>query len=136
MVKLYYMQHPNGDVIATANPEYWKDHKEISKAKGKALLKQKSVKRLQELLQDTKTVYGIVRHVSASGMQRRIDLYTIKDNAPIYLSGIAANVLDWKLSDKGGVIVRGCGMDMVFHFATSMLSACGIDYQNFRVEML
>ena len=136
MAKWYYMQGKEGDVIKTHHPEYWPGCVQLPAKEGKELHKQQSVKRLQTLLQGCDTVYGIIRSVSASGMSRNIDLYVIKDNAPIYLSGNAANVLDWKLSDKRGVIVKGCGMDMVFHFATSMLSVCGIDYQNIRVETL
>lgn len=136
MAKMYYMHGHDGDVIRTAHPNYWPDYVVLSDTEGRNLMKGAGVKRLQEILQGVSTIYGIVRSVSASGMSRRIDLYVIKDNRPVYLSGYAANVLGWKLSDKGGVTVQGCGMDMIFHFATSMLSACGIDYKSIRVETL
>lgn len=67
-------------------------------------------------------VYCILRHVSASGMLRVIDLYTIKDNRPVWLSGTVATVMNWKLDNKynGGIRVNGCGMDMGFHLVNSL----------------
>lgn len=67
------------------------------------------------------TVYGIVRDVSRSGMQRRISFYAIKDNRPIFLDGMIANLLDYKRSNREeGIIVGGCGMDMCFHVVHSL----------------
>ena len=60
------------------------------------------------------TIYSIIRHVSASGMSRRIDFYCIIDNQPRYLTGYIADILGYKVSNKGGINVQGCGMDMCF----------------------
>jgi len=62
------------------------------------------------------TVYTVLRHVSASGMQRAIDLYIIRDNMPLRLTWLVAVVLDMTYSRKReGLVVNGCGMDMGWH---------------------
>ena len=65
------------------------------------------------------SVYCVLRHTSASGMSRRIDLYAVlQDNTgrhrPQYLSGYAGIVLGYRRHKDGGLIVSGCGMDMGF----------------------
>lgn len=72
---------------------------------------------LRDLLeQGNYQVYGIVRHVSASGMSRVIDFCTIIDNEPIWLSYRMGEVLDYKRHKSyDGLTVGGCGMDMIFH---------------------
>jgi hypothetical protein len=61
------------------------------------------------------TVYCVLRSVSKSGMSRRIDFYVIKNNEPLYLSGLIGIVLGIGRSmDKDGLKVDGCGMDMGF----------------------
>jgi len=78
--------------------------------------REQAIEQLQKLLKPGDKVYTVLRHVSASGMSRRIDLYTIKDNRPIYLTGYAAKALGLRRSPKKeGVTVGGCGMDMGFH---------------------
>jgi hypothetical protein len=75
---------------------------------------------LREILQPGDTVYSVLRHVSASGMQRRIDFYVIKDNRPRYLSGYMEAIGLGRLSKKGGLVVNGYGMDMGFHIAYNL----------------
>ncbi len=62
------------------------------------------------------TLYTITRHVSRSGMMRRISVFIAKDNKIIDL--------DWQIAKLGlfprkypdeGLVVYGCGMDMHFH---------------------
>ena len=61
------------------------------------------------------TIYTVLRHVSRSGMSRKIDLYKIEDGQPIFLTGHAARVLGDRWDrDTGGIVVQGCGMDMGF----------------------
>lgn len=61
------------------------------------------------------TVYGIVRHVSASGITRAIDFYTFENNEPRMISGYIAALLDYKRNrHHDGLTVTGCGMDMIF----------------------
>ncbi len=83
------------------------------------------------------TVYTVLRHVSASGMQREISVVipivspTEYDNTGdkpklvqlhvrqfVHPSYLIAKLLGWRYTDKHGhnaVIVGGCGMDMGFH---------------------
>lgn len=93
--------------------------------KGKDRSKQEAMDILHKVLQRGDTVYTVLRHVSKSGMQRRIDCYCIgEDRKPFFLSGYIGKVLglrhDFK---KGGLVVNGCGMDMGFHIVHSLSSA-------------
>jgi hypothetical protein len=57
----------------------------------------------------------VLRHCSASGMTRRIDVYAVKDGEMLYLSGICEALGIHKRSkNKQGLVVGGCGMDMGF----------------------
>lgn len=77
---------------------------------------QQARERLLSLLTPGDTVYGIVRHVSRSGMSRRIDFYVIKNNEPLFLTGAMAALGIGTFPRTGqGLRVDGCGMDMVFH---------------------
>jgi hypothetical protein len=79
------------------------------------------VARLRELLPVGTTVYSVVRHVSRSGMRRHIDLYAIKDNKPVYLSGMAADALGMRRGKtQDGIVTDGCGMDMCFHLVYNL----------------
>ena len=71
---------------------------------------------LLKTLKPGDTIYTITRHVSRSGMMRRISAFIVKDNK-IY-------DLDWQIARTGlfqrhhseeGLIIGGCGMDMHFH---------------------
>lgn len=82
---------------------------------------------LLRYLQPGDTVYCILRHVSRSGMLRRIDLYTFKDNWPVFLSGYACNLMGWSrgksYSDPEGIRISGAGMDMGFHLVYELSGA-------------
>lgn len=115
-----YIELDGGFVIETKHPEFHSTGKIISKAEGQRKLKEYARARLLEMLRHGDTVYTVLRHVSSSGMSRRIDLYTMKDNRPQYLSGYASNLIGWKLSNNGGIVVSGCGMDMGFHLVYTL----------------
>lgn len=118
-----YMQLPSGTIIETNHPENWKEAKRPKNCDGKAALVVEARKELLETLKPGSKVYTVLRHVSASGMSRRIDLYTIENNEPRYLSGYAAKVMGMKLHKDGGIVVGGCGMDMGFHLVYELGSA-------------
>lgn len=117
-----FIELSGGLVIETEHPEFHADGKILSKAEGKEKQKVYAKARLLEILKHGDTVYTVLRHVSTSGMSRRIDLYTVRDNRPQYLSGYAATVTGWKLHDNGGIVVGGCGMDMGFHLVYTLSS--------------
>lgn len=79
---------------------------------------------LRGILKPGDTVHTVLRHVSSSGMSRRIDLYRVEHDGPRYgtdlrfLTGYVAAVLGYRWDDrngKHGLVVGGCGMDMGFH---------------------
>jgi len=78
-------------------------------------------------------IAACVKHVSRSGMMRVIDFYVIgKDDRTaepfIYsIAHLVAKILDWRYTNRNdrGVVVNGCGMDMIFHTIYSLNSAMG-----------
>lgn len=82
--------------------------------------------KLLEHLTPGQTVYCILRHVSASGMSRRISLLVPDPNGgdPFEISGWVGHVLGLRRNDRdGGLVVSGCGMDMGFHLVSSLSRA-------------
>ena len=81
---------------------------------------------------DGATIYTTLKHVSASGMSRRISCF-------IVLNG-RIECIDYKVSQvlglregcykKGGVTVKGCGMDMGFWLVDALGGAMGINLKN------
>lgn len=122
----YYFRRisPHGDsVFETDCPQFYKgdEYQPIPKAAGAAAIKAQSLARLHEVLKPGDTVYTVLRSVASSGMSRCIDLYVFRDNAPIYLSGLAEDVMSYKRSRRGkGLVVSGCGMDMGFHLVYAL----------------
>jgi len=67
------------------------------------------------------TLYTKLNHVSKSGMSRSIDVYTIQNNEPVFLTQWVARVLGESIDQKnGGIKVSGAGMDMGFHVVYSL----------------
>ena len=61
------------------------------------------------------TIYFIIRHVSQSGMFRRISFYAIKDNKPVDLDCLIATMTHYQRDRHyEGLRVSGCGMNMGF----------------------
>ncbi len=71
---------------------------------------------LRRTLKRGATVYTVLRHRSASGMMRVLDLYIFRRNEPVRLTWSVAKALGWTYDRKrDGLKVTGCGMDMGFH---------------------
>lgn len=123
----HYVELPStGTILAIDTPGNWPEAKQLPHAEGKRRHQAHAKAQLLKLLAPGATVYTVLRHVSRSGMQRRLDLYTIADNKPVYLTSYAATVLDWphpRDGGKTGLVVNGCGMDMGFHAVHSLSSA-------------
>jgi len=77
---------------------------------------QQNLDRLHELLKPGDTILCVLRHVSKSGMSRRIDFYTQNLD---YLSHSFA-VVRGDAEPKNGLRVDGCGMDMGFSVVYSL----------------
>ena len=119
--EFYMLDERSGSVFVTTYPENWKECKQVSKAEGKRIRAEHAKESLLRILKEGDTVYTVLRHVSASGMSRRIDLYTFQNNKPVYLSGYYA-MMQGEEPPKDGYKVGGCGMDMGFHLVYSLSS--------------
>lgn len=87
----------------------------LTNAAGKAAIKQQAIGSLREILKPGQTVYSVLRHVSASGMSRRISfMIPVADGSIQNLDYFIGLACDYKQSDNQGLIVSGCGMDMGF----------------------
>lgn len=75
---------------------------------------------LREWVKPGDRVYTVLKHVSASGMYRVIDLYLIKDNRPMRISGYAAKLLEGYDRKHEGCRAGGCGMDMGYHLVMNL----------------
>jgi hypothetical protein len=113
--KPIYMRTESGEVFSTTMQEYHKDCTRLPQKEGEALYKKQIRSSLLEWLKPGDTVYCVLRSVSSSGMSRRISLFAIHDNQLISLDYRTSILTGNRLSEKGGIVVGGCGMDMGFH---------------------
>ena len=135
MAKFVYMQDDQS-VFMTARPEYHPNATKLPQARGKKLYRSQCIEKVKALLDGVDTVYGVVRHVSASGMSRDIDLYIIANNRPVYLTGYASTILDYPMAKSHGMKVSEYGMNMVFHCVSSLAYAIGRDYKTLKSEVI
>ena len=117
-----YLQLANDLIIETDNHNLWPDGVKLPQAEGKRKMRAIALKKLREVIEPGDTIYTVLRHVSRSGMQRRIDLYTIGDDKRLFfLSGYVSDALDIKRHhSKDGLVVNGCGMDMGYHLVHNL----------------
>ena len=95
---------------------------------------------LTELLPPGTTLFVIIRHVSASGMMRKMSFFvpTTDANGEFWFRPITtyvADTLGYKSKDYHGdwvIDVSGTGMDMVFHVAYELGSALHADGYSLR----
>lgn len=77
--------------------------------------KMESRERLLEILKPGDTVFTVLKHVSASGMSRSIQLKIVQNGDICDISWDAAHAMGDKIDSKhGGIKIGGCGMDMGF----------------------
>lgn len=79
--------------------------------------KDRALRYLKNLLRPGDTIFTTLKHVSRSGMYRRIGVCVIRRNNPIDIAGPVSTVLDLKWCDDGSVGIGGCGTDMGFEIA-------------------
>jgi hypothetical protein len=79
-------------------------------------VKTEAAQELGNILKDipTDTIYTVIRHVSASGMQREISVKMIDAGRIIHLDYLVSTATGKKLGKHGGIVMKGCGMDMGF----------------------
>lgn len=84
--------------------------------KAKQAERDEAITRLREILKPGDTVHTILRHVSRSGMSRRISFVIQGDDGPHTIDWLVRRALDMKFDRAhSGLKVDGCGMDMGFH---------------------
>ena len=120
MKNAYYMQTAAGDVFSTSYPEYHKECKQLSRAEGEKLYRAQVLKEAKQKIKPGQKIYCTLRHVSGSGMQRRISLHTVYKGELIPLDHTASILTGRTMSDKGGIVCNGCGMDMGFDLVYSL----------------
>lgn len=111
----YYMENANGDVFSTMHPEYHQQCEPLPRAKGAEMYRAQCIKETLKLIKPGTTVYCNIVSVSSSGMTRRISFYVITNGRLVNIDHRFAVITGWNQSDKGGIVVSGCGMDMCFH---------------------
>ena len=90
--------------------------------------RQEAREQLRGILKPGDTVWTILRHVSRSGMSRRISLVVFEvppDSSydppgPRDITWLAGKALGCRRHDDGGLVVGGCGMDMGFHIVYNL----------------
>jgi len=113
----YFFQDSDGSVYRSnyvAGPG-----KRLPKVEGEALFREQCRQRLLEQLEPRDTVYTLLRHVSRSGMSRRISLYIARDSEMHNLDFLAAQLVGRK-EDGQGIACSGCGMDMGFELVYNL----------------
>ena len=115
-----YMRTANGDVFRTTMPEYHKDCERMTRAEGAELYRAQEIADLKKWIKPGTTIYTKLESVSASGMSRRISVYAVRpasQGQPASIANIThavSIVTGDTVSDKGGIVKTGCGMDMGF----------------------
>jgi hypothetical protein len=98
--------------------------KPLTKKAQKEAERQEAIEMLRKWVKPGSTVYTVLRHVSASGMSRRITLFVVHRGEAFNITGFAGRAMDWKVNrDELSLVVSGAGMDMGFH-AVYTLSRC------------
>jgi hypothetical protein len=116
----YYMQAPSGEVFRTSYPEYHKECKTLTRAEGEKIYRAQVLTEAKRKIKPGQKIYCTLRSVSSSGMSRRISLHTIHKGELIPLDYTASILTGRTLSDKGGIVCNGCGMDMGFDLVYSL----------------
>ena len=77
--------------------------------------------------------YTLLRHVSASGMSRRISVFVIVDKQPVCIDWYIEQLGLYKRhNSKQGLKVSGCGMDMGFDVVYNLSSV--LYQKGFRIR--
>lgn len=98
-----------------------------------------AIGRLKAWLKPGDKVWCILRHRSASGMLRVIQIVKMESASErfSYLGYNAATALGWRYSrEHEGVKVQGCGMDMGFHLVYTLSSVLFGDGYALKSEWL
>lgn len=92
------------------------------------------IKEAMEDREKTRLIASVV-HVSKSGMSRRIAFGLIHNNELLNITYYIAQLTGWKMKDDG-VVVKGCGMDMIFHTLDTAAHKLGVKDFHQRYRMI
>lgn len=129
MEKPVFMRAPNGEVFETSCPEFHNNCERLTQKEGKAARMEYCRTKLRGMIKPGQTVYALLRHVSSSGMSRRISLFIVspaKNGQPasiLNIDSLVADATGHTLDKNGGIRVSGCGMDMGFYIVHSLADA-------------
>lgn len=115
-----YLRDKNGFVFDTSFPQYHEDCERLTIAEGKAAILAQTKEKLRKVFPVGALVQTQLLHVSSSGMSRRISVLAAVDGRVVRMDHDVALAIGYSVSDNGGMIVGGCGMDMGFHVAYSL----------------
>jgi hypothetical protein len=73
-----------------------------------------AIAELRELLKPGDTVHTTLRHVSRSGMSRRLDVVIVRAGDVQTITGQVTAALGYRVPSGAGLRVDGCGMDTGF----------------------
>lgn len=113
----------------------------------KAERREQAIGTLRSVLKQGDTVYTILRHVSRSGMQRRLDVYALDTDSEgkpwmRYLSGLVSHATGLKFTAKGGaredcgIVIGGCGFSASGEIREAIERAIGLPVGSLRREEL
>lgn len=92
-------------------------------SKTKQADREEAIAELRAILRPGDTVYTILRHRSRSGMSRVIDLYVQGPDGPRGIGWQAAKATGNRYdSNREGIKIGGCGMDMGFALVYALSS--------------
>ena len=86
--------------------------------------REQAIKDVKKFIKPNTTIYCLLRHVSSSGMMRRISFFVIHQKKPRIIDWYIEKILDYKRDRQHeGLKVGGCGMDMGFSVVYNLGSA-------------
>lgn len=120
MAKTTYMLTESGFVFTTSHPDLHPMDKRLTVKEVKTLKLQRCKDGILKLVTPGQTISTLVHSVSSSGMSRRISLYIVDGQEIRNIDHWVSVITGYKQSDKGGLVVGGCGMDMGFHLVYTL----------------
>lgn len=109
-----------GEVFSTSHPEYHQDCERLTVAEGKAAILAQTKRDLRKVFPVGGLVQTSLLSVSSSGMSRRISVLACVGGMVRRMDDNVALAVGHTVSENGGVIMGGCGMDMGFSLAYSL----------------
>lgn len=110
-----FYRFPNGEVHDLNLKPYDGAAVQLSRSEGVAARAEYCRKELRKLIRPKATVSTVLRHVSRSGMQRKLSLVIVHKGEILDITTLAAGAMHGRTDDDGNLVVRGCGMDMCWN---------------------